>query len=183
MKCKQCGTRLKLGLDFCPSCGMKIGTIKDRALLLLTSILKNCHVGICLLASLILFISFVIQHNTIATTIMLYDIPVLGMSLYYCLGLNLLWYVAMLIYLRKITIPTIIELLVLSFISGAIIIFNVFIDLDDVYNPILILLDHIADSFFTTSIVILLAIGVSILSLITYGIMKKKKGDIENANQ
>lgn len=114
---------------------------------------------------------------------MLYDIPVLGMSLYYCLGLNLLWYVAMLIYLRKITIPTIIELLVLSFISGAIIIFNVFIDLDDVYNPILILLDHIADSFFTTSIVILLAIGVSILSLITYGIMKKKKGDIENANQ
>lgn len=182
MKCKQCGVKLKRRLEFCPSCGMKIGTIKEHILLFLTTILKNCHVGICIIASAILFISFALHHNTIATLIMLYDIPVWGMSLYYCLGLNLLWYIATLIYLRKTTIPTIIELLILSFISSVIIIFNSLIDLNDVYNPLIILLDHIAVSFFTTSIAILVAVCISIITLITYGIIKKKKGNIENAN-
>ena len=183
MKCSQCGSNIKIGLEFCPSCGTRAETLGNRIFSLLTSMLKNFYVGMCILASLTLFISFVIHHNTIATCIMLYDIPVLGMSLYYCVGLNLLWYTAMLICLKSITITTRIELLILSFTSASIILFNLLIDLNDVHNPILVLLGHIADSFFTTSIVILVAIGVSIISLITYGFIKKKKGDTENANQ
>ena len=74
----------------------------------------NLYVIFLLIASVLLFLNFILSYKEIISTIALYQVPIVFICLYYCVGLNVIWYILLMLYTKKVKLCSLIELGIIS---------------------------------------------------------------------